>query len=40
MLNMRLARPSMLVDLNGPREVEGITPTAHGLHSDIAPRRM
>ncbi|HKW92612.1 MAG TPA: FAD binding domain-containing protein, partial [Methylomirabilota bacterium] len=30
MLNMRLARPSVLVDLNGLRELEGITPTADG----------
>jgi len=30
MLNMRLARPSVLVDLNGLRELEGVTPTADG----------
>lgn len=30
MLNMRLVRPAVLVDLNGLRELTGITPTADG----------
>ncbi|MGH7403398.1 MAG: FAD binding domain-containing protein, partial [Candidatus Rokuibacteriota bacterium] len=30
MLNMRLVRPAVLVDLNGIRELAGITPTAEG----------
>jgi CO/xanthine dehydrogenase FAD-binding subunit len=30
MLNMRLVRPAVLVDVNGLRELTGITPTANG----------
>src|SRR6185312_5054167 len=30
MLNMRLVRPAVLVDLNGLRELTGITPTPEG----------
>ena len=30
MMNMRLARPAVLVDVNGLRELVGITPTAEG----------
>ncbi|MEX2223669.1 MAG: xanthine dehydrogenase family protein subunit M [Candidatus Rokuibacteriota bacterium] len=30
MLNMRLVRPAVLVDLNGVRELAGIAPTPHG----------